>query len=218
MSQGPPEPGELRPSRAAMWDERHAAGDPIESPDPDPTLADEVAALIPGRALDLGTGDGRNAVWLARHGWRVTAVDFSAVALERGQALAASAGVEIDWLLADLLDWAPPGGSFDLVALFFIHLPVEERRRIYARAAAAVAEGGSLLVVGHDRSNLTDGAGGPQDPDVLFTPDEIVSDLPDGFRVERADVVRRPGAGDRGPIDAVVHGVRRAEADPPGSW
>ena len=201
-----PPPG---PSRRERWDERHAAQEPIESSEPDPTLLDEVGALAPGRAIDLGAGDGRNAVWLARRGWAVTAVDFSQVALGRGRALAAAAGVQVDWELADLLEWTPGDRSYDLVVLFFIHLPPEERREVYARAAAAVAPGGTLLVVGHDRTNIADGVGGPQDPEVLITPSEVAADL-SGFRVDRAETVRRGAAIGGGPIDAIVRAVRLA--------
>jgi SAM-dependent methyltransferase len=204
LSGGDPGPA---PSRRALWDQRHAARDPIESPDPDPTLVDEIGSLQPGRALDLGAGDGRNAAWLASRGWHVTAVDFSLVALDRGRARAVAGGVVVEWELADLLDWSPGARRYDLVTLFFIHLPADERREVYARAAAAVAPGGTLLIVGHDRANLADGARGPQDPDVLFSPDEVAADLA-GFRVERAAVVRRPGPEGRGPIDAIVRAVR----------
>ena len=203
------------PSRRARWDERHAGREPIESSEPDPTLVDEIGRLRPGRALDLGAGDGRNAIWLASHGWQVTAVDFSQVALDRGRGLATVSGVRVEWQLADLLDWSPGGRLYDLVALFFIHLPREERRDVYARAAAAVAPGGTLLVVGHDRTNLADGVGGPQDPDVLFTPGEVAADLV-GFRIERTEVVRRRAADGRGPIDAIVRAVRVAEDRPGG--
>ena len=196
-------------TRREHWDERHAAHDPIESPEPDPTLVAEVASLTPGRALDLGSGDGRNAIWLAAQGWRTTAVDFSSVAIERARARAERAGVALDWLQADLLEWAAPVGAFDLVTLVFMHLPPDERRRVYDRAAAAVAPGGTLLVVGHDRSNLTHGVGGPQDPEVLFTPGEVVADLPSEFSVVRAEVVRRSVGNGRGPIDAVVRADRR---------
>ena len=204
-------------TRREHWDERHAARDPIESPEADPTLVAEVVDLVPGRALDLGSGDGRNAIWLAANGWRTTAVDFSSVAIERARARAEAAGVAADWLRADLLDWTPPPDAFDLVALMFMHLPPDERRRVYARAAAAVAPGGTLLVVGHDRSNLTSGAGGPQDPDVLFTPQDVAADLPPDFRIVRAEVVRRPGGGERGPIDAVVRAERGRRGRGPAS-
>jgi len=196
-------------NRRELWDQRHAAQDPIESSEPDPTLVGEIGSLRPGRALDLGAGDGRNAIWLARHGWQVTAVDFSQVALDRGRRLATVSGVRVEWQLADLLDWSPGARLYDLVALFFIHLPREERRDVYARAAAAVAPGGTLLVVGHDRTNLADGVGGPQDPDVLFTPGEVAADLVD-FRIERTEAVRRHAADGRGPIDAIVRAVRVA--------
>ena len=195
------------PSRRALWDERHAARDPIESFEPDPTLVDEIGSLRPGRALDLGAGDGRNAIWLASQGWHVTAVDFSGVALDRGRALATARGVRVEWQLADLLEWSPGVGGFDLVTLFFIHLPPDERRAVYARAAAAVAPGGTLLIVGHDRTNLEVGVGGPQDPAVLFTPGEVAAELV-GFRVDQADAVRRPAVDGRGPIDAIVRAVR----------
>jgi SAM-dependent methyltransferase len=112
----------LDSSRRARWDERHAAQDPIESAEPDPTLIDEIGSLSPRRALDLGAGDGRNAVWLASRGWDVTAVDFSQVALDRGRARAAASGVHVEWELADFLEWTPGGRSYDLVTLFFIHL------------------------------------------------------------------------------------------------
>jgi SAM-dependent methyltransferase len=195
------------PSRRALWDERHAAREPIESPEPDPTLVDEIGSLRPGRALDLGAGDGRNAIWLASQGWQVTAVDFSGVALDRGRALATARGVRVEWQLADLLEWSPGVSGFDLVTLFFIHLPPDERRGVYARAAAAVAPGGTLLIVGHDRTNLEVGVGGPQDPAVLFTPGEVAAELV-GFRVDQADAVRRPAVDGRGPIDAIVRAVR----------
>jgi 2-polyprenyl-3-methyl-5-hydroxy-6-metoxy-1,4-benzoquinol methylase len=195
------------PSRRALWDERHAARQPIESFEPDPTLVDEIGSLRPGRALDLGAGDGRNAIWLAIQGWQVTAVDFSQVALDRGRALATASGVRVEWQLADLLEWSPGASRFDLVTLFFIHLPSDERRDVYARAAAAVAPGGTLLIVGHDRTNLVDGVGGPQDPTVLFTPGEIAADLA-GFRVDRADVARLRDLDGDGPIDAIVRAVR----------
>ncbi|MEI8333574.1 MAG: class I SAM-dependent methyltransferase [Chloroflexota bacterium] len=194
-------------TRQEMWDERHAAREPIESPEPDPTLVEEIGPLAPGGALDLGAGDGRNAVWLAQQGWHVTAVDFSQVALDRGRALAEREGVDVDWVRADLLAWTPPSRAFDLVCLVYIHLPREERRLVYARAAEAVAPGGSLLVVAHDRTNLDQGGPGPQDPAVLFTAEEVAADLPD-LVVARAETVTRPLDAGRLAIDAVMRAVR----------
>jgi 2-polyprenyl-3-methyl-5-hydroxy-6-metoxy-1,4-benzoquinol methylase len=194
---------EAQVTRQQLWDERHAARDPIESDEPEPSLATLLAGLAPGRALDLATGDGRNAIWLARQGWEVTAVDFSAVALERARRSAGTAGVEIDWVLADLLTWRPRPRSFDLVAIMFLHLPRVERVPIYAAAAEAVTPGGRFVVVGHDRSNLTEGSGGPQDPAVLFTPAEIAASLVN-FTVETAETVARDLGDGRRATDAVV--------------
>ena len=193
--------------RRAHWDERHAAHEPVELLEVDPSLEEEVARLTPGRALDLGTGDGRNAVWLALRGWRVTGVDFSSVGLDRARVRARAEGVSVEWVLADLLEWRPPARAFDLVVLFFIHLPLDERRAVYLGAAEAVAPGGTLLIVGHDRSNLVAGTGGPQDPAVLFTAAEVAAEIP-GLTIGRAEAVRRPVGGDQWRIDAVVRAVR----------
>jgi SAM-dependent methyltransferase len=199
--------GESGPSRQDMWDERHAVREPIESPEPDPALVEEIGPLAPGRALDLGTGDGRNAVWLATRGWDVTAVDFSRVALDRGRALAERTGVGVDWVQADLLTWTPPPLAFDLVCLIFIHLPLDERRVVYERAAAGVAPAGSLLIVAHDRVNLERGAGGPQDPAVLFTAAEAAGDVPE-LAVVRAETVTRSIGDGKVAVDAVLRAVR----------
>jgi argininosuccinate lyase len=193
--------------RRARWDKRHAKAVHVETSGPNPQLMAACADLRPGRALDLGTGDGTNAVWLARHGWEVTAVDFSPVGLDKGRAQAAAEGVAVTWVMADLREYEPPSGAFDLVTLLFLHLPPDERRPIYARAAAAVAPGGTLLVVGHDRSNLEHGVGGPRDPAVLFTPEEIVAELP-GFDIVQGEVVARPTPSGRAALDAVVRAVR----------
>ncbi|HUR04794.1 MAG TPA: class I SAM-dependent methyltransferase [Nonomuraea sp.] len=134
-----------------LWDARYREGDQIWSGNPNVILVREATDLEPGRALDLGCGEGADAVWLARRGWRVTAVDISGVALERAGRHAAQEGVaeRIDWQRHDLAT-SFPDGVFDLVSAQFLHshgdLPREE---ILRRAAAAVAPGGVLLVVGH---------------------------------------------------------------------
>ena len=189
--------------RQQMWDERHSAREPIESPEPDPNLVAAAAAWAPGRALDLASGDGRNATWLAARGWTTTAVDFSSVALKRAAASAAAAGVSVEWVQADLQTWRPAPRSFDLVTLVYLHLPMAERQPIYAAAAEATTAGGHLIVIGHDRTNLTEGTGGPQDPDVLFTAAEIAAELGGLDVVTAATVVKDLGEG-RQAIDAVL--------------
>jgi SAM-dependent methyltransferase len=191
--------------RRLHWDERHAAGD-FEGRGPSSTLMAAVAGLAPGRALELAAGSGVNAVWLAEQGWRVTAVDWSPVGLARGRVKAELAGVEVEWLERDLFEWSPPSRSFDLAVIVNLHLPPDERGPVYAGAAAAVAPGGRLVIVGHDRLNATEGEGGPP-PDRLFTAGEIGRELTAGdpeLEMERAEVVRRVPPPGRGPIDALL--------------
>jgi SAM-dependent methyltransferase len=175
-------------------------------------LVAEGAGLRPGTALDLGCGAGRNAVWLAEQGWRVTAVDFSGVALRMARDLAGQRRVEVDWREADLLAWTPPARAFDLVCVLYLQLPAAERRTVLAGAAGAVREGGTLLVVGHDLLKLADGWGGPTQPDVLFTPGDVVAEIGD-LRIEKAQRVHRPvedEAASRPAIDALVRARRPA--------
>jgi SAM-dependent methyltransferase len=192
--------------RRLGWNERHRAGD-FESDGPNQTLVGSAAPLIPGRALELACGSGTNAVWLAARGWRTTAVDWSAVGLDNGRAKAAAVGVEVDWQERDLLAWAPPARAFDLVAIAYLHLPPDERVPVYRAAAAAVAQGGRLIVIGHDRLNATDGVGGPPDTARLFAAAEIAAELtaedPE-LTVERAEVVRQVPLPGRGNIDALL--------------
>ncbi len=194
-----------RRERRAQWDARHGQRE-IESDGPDQALVAQASRLAPGRALDLACGSGTNAVWLARSGWRVTGVDWSGVALEKARARAAQAGVAVEWVEADLLGWQPPAGGFDLVTALYLHLVPVERRMVYASAARAVAPGGHLLVIGHDRQNLGRGPG-PQDPERLFTAAElgveIAAAVPE-LAVEEALVVHRGPGPEGDPVDAVL--------------
>ena len=192
------------------WDERYGTEELIWKAEPNRFLVEELDALPPGRALDVACGEGRNAVWLASKGWRVTGADFSRAGLAKAQRLATDRGVEVTWVEADVVEWRPPTASFDLVVVMYLHLPAEQRHRALAHAAAALAPGGVLLVVGHDTSNLLQGTGGPQDPAVLFGPEEIVEDL-SGLQIERAEQVKRTvvtDAGEATAIDALVRAVR----------
>jgi SAM-dependent methyltransferase len=191
--------------RRLDWDERHKGGD-FEGEGPNPTLVAGVKDLEPGSALELASGSGTNAVWLARQGWRTTAVDWSPAGLANGMAKANAAGVAVDWQERDLFEWSPPRRAFDLVVIAYLHLPPDEREPVYARAAAAVARGGRLLIVGHDRLHGAEGQGGP-DPALLFTAYEIAAALQASdpeLIVERAEVVRRVPTPGGGPIDALL--------------
>ncbi|OEV36409.1 methyltransferase [Kitasatospora aureofaciens] len=183
----------------------------------------ELTGSTPGRALDLATGEGRNAIWLATQGWEVTGLDFSAVALERAERLTAELPDEVadrlTWRHGDARTQEGPAGGYDLVLIAYLQLPAADRRAALHRAAEALAPGGTLLVVGHDLTNLTEGVGGPQDPAVLFTPEDVLADLAEyGLHTVRAERVHRtvgePGHGGgltSVAIDALVRLERGAE-------
>lgn len=192
---------------SAEWDTRYASEELVWTARANRFVVAELTGLAAGRALDLGAGEGRNAVWLAERGWRVTAVDFSPVAVDKGRRLAGSRGVSVDWIVADVRDYRPPAGRFDAVLVAYLQLPAGEVAGVLRGAAAAVAPGGTLLVVGHDRTNLTGGVGGPQDPVRLYTPEEVVAALA-GLRVVRAERARRPVPDQGDAIDTVVRAVR----------
>jgi SAM-dependent methyltransferase len=191
--------------RRLDWDERHKAGD-FEGQGPNPTLVAAVAGLETGSALELAAGSGTNAVFLARQGWRTTAVDWSPVGLANGKVKADASGVEVYWLERNLFDWAPPVRSFDLVAIVYLHLPAPERTPVYARAAAAVARAGRLIVVGHHPLQAAEGVDGP-DPERMFTPEEIGQGLLSRdaeLIIERAEVIRRVPSPGHGPVDSLL--------------
>ncbi|SBT39287.1 class I SAM-dependent methyltransferase [Micromonospora auratinigra] len=199
---------------SSAWDTRYAnTSGLVWSAEPNRFVVESVAGLTPGAALDLAAGEGRNAVWLAEQGWRVTAVDFSAVAVERGRELAAGRGVTVEWRVADVTAYRPVPGSYALVLLSYLHLPGADLARVLDSARRALRPGGTLVVVGHDLANLTGGTGGPQDPAVLLTPETVVDGLA-GLRIRRAETARRPVATDDGgtvdALDTVVVATRPA--------
>lgn len=193
------------------WDRRYDTPDLVWSGEPNRFLEAEVAALAPGRALDLACGEGRNAVWLAGRGWDVTGVEFSPRALAKARELAAARGVALTLVEADLTEYEPAPGSADLVVVLYLHLPPHERALVLGRAAGAVAPGGTLLAVGHDLRNLTEGHGGPRDPEILWTPEGVAAELA-GLRIERAERVRRPVPTDAGEEEAIDTLVRASRA------
>jgi thioredoxin reductase/SAM-dependent methyltransferase len=162
------------------WEERYRAQPAVWSGRPNAQLVAEASALTPGSALDVGCGEGGDALWLAARGWQVTAVDFATAALERGAARAAALGPDvaarIRWVHADVTGWAPET-SLDLVSAQFMQLPGQPRRELFARLAAAVAPGGTLLVVGHDPSDMDTSAHRSHVPDMFFSAEEVADAL-----------------------------------------
>jgi SAM-dependent methyltransferase len=188
--------GRMGGVEAQEWDARYASSAELQwGVEPNRWLVQEVSDLPAGAALDLGAGEGRNAIWLARRGWRVTAVDFSRVALARAESLAfrvqeSGWALDIEWVVADVRNYQPIPEQYDLVLLAYLHLPGEQRRQVIQAAVGGLAPGGTLLVIGHDRTNLTEGYGGPPDEAVLFTAEDVLGDLAESRRTGRVRVQR----------------------------
>jgi SAM-dependent methyltransferase len=197
--------------RREDWDKRYAGKELLWSAAPNRFLVAEASELEPGRALDLACGEGRNAVWLAELGWHVTGVDYSSVAIEKARERAARDGYDVELVCADLVEYEPSAGAHDLVLVLYLHVPKHERRLILTRAAAALAPGGTFLLVGHDLTNPIDGVGGPSDTSLLYTPADIAAELP-GLEIEKAERVLREVEGEGRPaIDALVRARRPPE-------
>jgi 2-polyprenyl-3-methyl-5-hydroxy-6-metoxy-1,4-benzoquinol methylase len=196
------------------WNERYAAQGLLWGAEPNRFVAEELRAVPPrGRALDLACGEGRNAIWLAKLGWLVTAIDYSSVAIERARRLAAEQHVDVEWIEADITSFAPVAGAFQLVVIAYLHLPETSRRTVLAHAASALGPGGTLFMIGHARLNLTQGVGGPQRSELLWEPSEVRGEIATlGLTVQRAEHVRRPvetAEGVKDAIDTIVRAERK---------
>lgn len=176
------------------WNERYGRGC-LFGVEPNVVLVEHCSKVAPGRALDLGCGQGRNAVWLALQGHQVTAVDQSDVAIGQARELAARAGVEIETVTEDVAGWDVPDGEFDLVVLAYVQLPSDQRTAVHATARRGLAHGGTLFLVAHHRDNLEHGVGGPPTPEVLFDEEELAADFA-GLQILRNEKVLRPAERD----------------------
>ncbi len=187
-----------------FWDETWAEAGASGSGS-DEILAKMVEHLAPQRALEIGCGLGGNAVWLAEHGWRVTAVDYSEIAIEKAKQLAAERGLEVDFLVADASTYRP-SESFELITSFFIQLFPQQRAAMLANMSQALAPGGTLLFVSHDRSGPLSGWT-EEDQLSLTDPQEIVGELP-GLQIEQASVLEDGGSEHDAYENGESHGSR----------
>jgi SAM-dependent methyltransferase len=190
---------------AQGWDERYADVERVWGGDPNVFVVEYLAARSPGTAIDLGAGEGRNAVWLAQQGWDVTAVDFSAVGLAKARDMARDAEVEIATVVSEVQAYDPPA-PVDLVLLCYLQIPDEQQVSVLRRVADWLQPGGAVLVVAHDKSNVEHGRGGPPVPGVCYTVEQTVAAL-DDLEIRVAEVRDREGA-----LDTVVLAERPADA------
>ncbi|MBP1160378.1 thioredoxin reductase/SAM-dependent methyltransferase [Rhodococcus sp. PvR044] len=217
-SEDPAPGGPMNGFDERAWEERYRSRSGVWSGSPNPHLVTEAAELTPGTALDVGAGEGADAHWLAERGWRVTAVDFSTTALERAAARAEALGADVvhrlNWVHADLTA-EPVEGRFDLVTAHFMHLPEPQRTVLYARLAAAVAPGGSLLIVGHHPSDLQTTVPRPPVPELFFTAEELAGSLdPDKWDIVAAEARARTTTDPDGREVTIHDAVLRARRRP----
>lgn len=193
-----------------MWDEKYSAEDYVYGKEPNRFLEDHAAELPPGEVLSLAEGEGRNAVYLAGLGFRVTAVDHSRVGMAKAQRLAAEKGVEIETICADLADFELGEDRWSAIVSIFGHLPPEVRRRVYARIPAALKPGGILLLEAYTPDQMGRGTGGPRSVDLLVTAEMLREELA-GLEFLRLEELEREvieGRGHTG-LSAVVQLVAR---------
>ena len=199
-----------------FWDNRYSSAGKLWSGQPNAQFAAHAADLEPGEALDAGCGEGADAIWLARRGWSVTAVDVSAVALERAAAAAGAAGADvagrIGWRREDLLTWVPEADRYDLVSAQFMHFPRAELTAFHQRLAAAVRPGGTLLLIAHHPDDLHAARNGH--PDLFWYAEDIAASLEPGqWEVRMAEASGRSAIDHDGqPVtfrDTVLRAARR---------
>jgi SAM-dependent methyltransferase len=173
------DPDEAKMYTQEFWDERYAGSTRVWSGQPNQRLVEQVAGLAPGRALDVGCGEGADVVWLAEQGWLAAGVDVSPVALDRAAQHAADAGVgdRTTWSRVDVIGGHPLPGGMDLVTAAYLHAPLTVFAQTYDALAGAVRPGGTLLVIGHHPADAATGLRNPALSHLLFTPEQVVARL-----------------------------------------
>ncbi len=200
----------------AFWDEHYGSAPALWSGKPNPVLVAEATDLPPGRALDVGCGEGADTLWLAGRGWQVLGTDVSQVALDRAAAAVDAGGLsdQVMWVQHDLLTWTPPARSFDLVSAQFFHLPADIRPQVYGGLADAVAPGGTFLVVAHHPSDLDTTMSRPPVEELFFTADDIAEQLDDEWDVQVSEARPRTAIDPDGKKVAITDTVLKARRNP----
>ncbi|HEY3446331.1 MAG TPA: class I SAM-dependent methyltransferase [Myxococcales bacterium] len=200
-----------------VWDQRFAGDEFAYGLAPNRWLEETAPkAIAPGgKVLSLGEGEGRNAVWLARQGFQVDAVDGSSVGMEKAQRLAAKAGVSIQTTVADLASYRPAEGAYDAVVLVYVHLPPALRPRVHQAAQKALKPGGVLVLEAFTPRQLGRPSGGPPVAEMLYEPTQLASDFPALLwdSLAEKEIVLDEGALHRGPA-MVVRALGRLPKDP----
>jgi SAM-dependent methyltransferase len=197
---------------AEGWNDRYRTADLVWGTEPNRFVRRLCERLPVGDALDIACGEGRNALWLARLGWRVHGVDYSDVAIERARTLTAAEPeairLHVSWQVSDVTVEPPRPDRYDLAIVSYVHIEPHEIDAMLRAAARSVRASGRLVVVGHDRRNLAEGVGGPQDAERLYVPDDLAAiAAEEGLAVEVAETAERP-TDDGVALDAILRARR----------
>jgi SAM-dependent methyltransferase len=197
---------------AQTWDERYRSTELLWGSEPNRFVRRLCERLPAGDAVDIACGEGRNTLWLARLGWRVLGVDFSEAAIERARTLTSAESEEVrlhvSWRVGDVTVEPPAPSRYDLALLSYLHIPPADFDPLARAVARCVRPAGRLVVVGHDRRNLAEGVGGPQELDRLYAPEQLAALAEEaGLVVEVADTVERP-TGDGTALDSILRARR----------
>ncbi len=195
-----------------FWNARFAEQAPAYGEAPNAFVRQEVHRLSPGgRILLPGDGQGRNSVWLARQGFKVTCVDWSETGLERARELAARHAVSIEPVCADLTAWTWPRGEHDGVIAIHLHLPPATRTEVHRAMLGALRPGGVLLLESFDLEQINYSSGGPNRLDMLYSAEMLTEDFADGdiLMLERAQILLDEGLYHQGPAEVIRVVVQR---------
>ena len=160
-----------------LWDERFSSEEYIYGKEPNKFFKEEIDKLAPGKALFLGEGEGRNAVYAAKLGWHVDAVDSSSAGKEKALKLAAEHKVNINYFVSDLAHWAPEPETYDLVVIIFLHLFSELRKEVHSKIITTLKQGGKLIFQVFDKDQLKYKTGGPPKVDLLYSLEDVYTDF-----------------------------------------
>lgn len=173
-----------------FWNERYSAGEYVYGKDPNDFFKVVIDSMQPGKLLLPGEGEGRNAVYAAKKGWMVDAIDSSRAGMQKAQSLATENGVKINYQVENVLFYQPKTDYFNLVAVLFMHIPRIQRRFVSVKMWESLRPGGKFIMEVFSKNQLQFSSGGPQDIDLLYSEDEILTDFP-CFKTEYLATIER---------------------------
>lgn len=160
-----------------MWNQRFAANEFVYGKEPNKYFKDKLEKLTPGKLLLLGEGEGRNAVFAAKLGWQVDAIDWSEKGKEKTTQFASENNVTVNYTVADLSEYMPPSDYYDTIGLVFLHLPPELRENVHKNVVTALKPGGKVILEAYEKDQIKNNSGGPKNLDMLYSLEEIYTDF-----------------------------------------